>query len=421
MIQLLTRNGENMNRMVICFIFLLCFMISLCGCNGTENSSMMDMADSLSYTTTATLLEHEADTSELSPDTVISIMPKYDSISSEPSYVSSPFESNIDFELLTQIFSMPYSQYAAQEEDFAGINVKYYGTFPESVICYDFVIFESGVKCSAGMSYNDITGQLAQFSQTRNINFTIYNSGPHEYMFYESGNNLRTAVEYFLHYNVDNIQKIYKFCFVFDTKNELSYIQIYYPSFNGIDSMLNRRYFMEYSDICFKHIDDLTTDNLSLLLNTKRSYIYSLYHFSSLELRSRIMDTFYYSSIGASPIVNTTIAYGSLIEGEDWTERLEEYPLFILIDRGRFLGADISSDFPTVCRQWGEPLYEGMYEDIWRDEIVYNYMTYVFENIMVICVGNETNKEDDIIISHCLVLPRENEIFTSDGVYRGGL
>jgi len=127
------------------------------------------------------------------------------------------------------------------QEDFTDITVEYYGTFPECVICYDFVIPELDVKCSAGMSYDDITGQLAQFSETGNINFTIYNSGPHEYLFYENGNELKTAVEYFLY-----DRAMYRFCFVFDDEKKLSYIRIYYPSFNGIDSMLNRRYFMEY-------------------------------------------------------------------------------------------------------------------------------------------------------------------------------
>lgn len=382
----------------------------------------MVTADPTSYTTTAMPFEHETDPSEFTSDAVISEMPKYESVSSESSCLNarSPSESYMDFELLTEIFSTPYSE-TVQEEDFSEITVKYNDSFPESVICYDFVIPDLTVRCSAGMSYDEIMEQLAQFSQIKNIDFTTYNSGPHEYMFYENVDNLRTAIEYFLPYNMDTIQKIYKFSFIFDGKNELLYIQISYPSFNVTSSMLSRRYFAEYSDICFKHIDDLTTDDMDLLLNTKRSYIYSLYHFSSLELRSRIMDTFYYSSVGASPIVNTTIAYGSLIEGENWTECLEEYPLFILIDRGRFLGADISSDFSAVSRQWGKPLYEGIYEDIGRDEIVYHYMTYVFENIMVICVGNEANKEDDIIVSHCLVLPRENEIFTFDGVYRDGL
>ena len=185
--------------------------------------------------------------------------------------------------------------------------------------------------------------------------------------------------------------------------------------------MLNRRCFAEYSDICFKHIDDLTADDLSLLLNTKRSYIYSLYHFSSLELRSRIMDTFYYSAVGASPIVNTTIAYETPIEGEDWKEHLEECPLFILIEKGRLFGADISSDFSTVRKQWGEPLHEGTYDDKWRDKIVYSYMTYVFDDIMVVCVGGELNEEGDIIISNCFALPRDNELFGSDGVYISGL
>lgn len=421
MIQLLTRTGKNMKRVVRCFILLLCFLILLCGCNRTENSSMVDMSEPLPYTTTTALPKHETDTSDHSHNKVISILPKYESTTSEPSNVNSPSESKTDFELLTQIFSMPHSEYSARKENFKDTTVNYYDILPESVICYDFVIPESDVKCSAGMSYDDITGQLAQFSGTRHVNYTTYNSGTHEYMFYENGNNLRTAVEYYLHYIVDDIGKIYRFCFIFDNKNELSYIEIYYPSFNGINSMLNRRYFMEYSDICFKHIDDLTTDDLSLLLNTKRSYIYSLYDFSSLELRSRIMNTFYYSSFGSSPIVNTTIGYKSLIEDEDWMELLEECPLFILVEKGRFLGADISSDFPTVYGQWGEPLHEGTYDDKWRDKIVYSYMTYVFDDIMVVCVGSELNNEDDIIISHCLVLPRDNELFTFDGVYRSGL
>ena len=402
-----------MKRVVVGIALLLCVMILLCGCNGTENSFMADTTEDFPYTVTSA---YGSGTSEPSPDTAVSTLPEHESAASEPLYVDYTSESDIDFESLTQIFSMPYSEYAAQAEAYAEITVNYYGNYPESVICYDFVIPESDVKCSAGMSYDDITGQLAQFSEIGTINYTIYNSGPHEYLVYENDKELKTVVEYFLYDTA-----MYRFCFVFDSKNELSYIEIYYPSFKGIDSMINRRYFMEYSDICFKHIDDLTTDDLSLLLNTKRSYIYSLYHFSSLELRSRIMNTFYYSSLGASPIVDTTIAYGSLIEGEDWMERLEEYPLFICIEKGRFLGADISSDFPTVCSQWGEPLYKGSYEDKWRDEIVYDYMTYVFDDIMVVCVGSELNDEDEIIISHCLVLPRDNELFTIDGVYISGL
>ena len=132
------------------------------------------------------------------------------------------------------------------------------------------------------------------------------------------------------------------------------------------------------------------------------------------------MDTFYYSGIDASPIINTTIAYKSIIEGTEWMELLDESPLFILIEKGRLLGADISSDFTIVRKQWGEPLHEGIYEDMGRDEIVYSYMTYVFDDIMVVCVGHESNKEDDKIISYCLVLPKDNEIFAFDGVYIGG-
>ena len=387
-----------MNKAVKIIILLLSLTISICGCGGAENSPALHTTEPL-------------------PDTAASMPPAYESTAAE--YF--PAEPETDFELLTQIFSMPYSEYSARKEDFAEITVKYYDILPESVMCYDFVIPESGVKCSAGMSYDGITGQLMQFSETRLVNYTIYNSGPHEYLFYENGNELKTAVEYYLNYTVDDIEKIYRFCFVFDNKNELSYIEIYYPAFNGINSMLNRRCFAEYSDICFKHIDDLTADDLSLLLNTKRSYIYSLYHFSSLELRSRIMDTFYYSAVGASPIVNTTIAYETPIEGEDWKEHLEECPLFILIAKGRLFGADISSDFSTVRKQWGEPLHEGTYDDKWRDKIVYSYMTYVFDDIMVVCVGGELNEEGDIIISNCFALPRDNELFGSDGVYISGL
>lgn len=405
-----------MKKMDRGFIILSCFSVFLCGCQKKEIQSVVDMSDSLPYTTTYAFPEYEIDASEISSDMIISTPIEYEGITLDPSYLQSPPESKTNFELLTQIFSMSYSEYSARKGDFTGITVKYSDALPKSIICYDFVIPESNVNCSAGMSYDDITGQLAQFSETRHINYTIYKPGPHEYIFYEKGNK-RIAVEYYLNYIVNDIEKTYRFCFVFDNKNELSYIEIYYPSFNGINSMLNRRYFMEYSDICFKHIDDLTVDDLSLLLNTKRSHIYSLYNFSSLELRSRIMNTFYYNSIGASPIVNTTIAYGSPIEGEDWKEHLEEYPLFILIEKGRFLGADIFSDFPTVHKQWGNPLYEGIYEDTFRDKIVYNYMTYVFDDIMVVCVGSELNGEGDIVISSCLVLPRNNELFIFNGIY----
>ncbi|MCM1489103.1 MAG: hypothetical protein NC203_12135 [Firmicutes bacterium] len=402
-----------MRKTVRCFILLLCFSVLPCGCNKTENHSAVGTSDPLPYTTTLAFPEHELDTSENSS---ISTPLESESVTSNLSSLNSPPESKTNFDLLTRIFSMPQSEYSVRKGDFTGITVQYYDILPESIMCYDFVIPESNVNCSAGMSYDDITGQLAQFSEARLINYTIYRPGPHEYMFYEEGNK-KIAVEYYLGYSVDNTEKIYRFCFVFDNNKKLSYIEIYYPSFNGINSMLNRSYFMEYSDICFKHIDDLTADDLSLLLNTKRSYIYSLYNFSSLELRSRIMNTFYYSSIGASPIVNTTVAYGSPIEGEDWKDRLEEYPLFISIEKGRLLGADVSSDFPAVRKQWGEPMHEGSYEDI-RDKIVYNYMTYVFEDIMVVCAGSELNKDGDAIISQCLVLPRNNELFTSDGVYK---